>query len=114
MSLAIEAFVDNTRRYCDWIESDRHDVASVRQLLLALLQGVPYLITSGTDDCEPQRGKNLRRLGGGLEAGEEGEEGGFELGGEADLQGALALGAGVAAGAVDEVAAEGVEAFKNP
>ncbi|HMP71534.1 MAG TPA: DUF5063 domain-containing protein [Pirellulaceae bacterium] len=52
MSLAIEAFVDNTRRYCDWIESDRHDVASVRQLLLALLQGVPYLITSGTDGCE--------------------------------------------------------------
>jgi hypothetical protein len=48
MSLAIEAFTDNVRRYCEWVESDTHDVLTVRQLLLSLLQGTPYLIASSS------------------------------------------------------------------
>ena len=46
MSLAIEAFVDNVRRFCEWAESCTHDVLTARQLLLALMQGIPYLIIS--------------------------------------------------------------------
>jgi hypothetical protein len=48
MSLAIEAFTDNARSYCEWVESDTHDVLTVRQLLLSLLQGTPYLIVSSS------------------------------------------------------------------
>ncbi|MDB6016501.1 MAG: hypothetical protein JWR19_990 [Pedosphaera sp.] len=44
MSLAIEAFTENVRQFCEWAESDRHDVLTARQLLLALMQGIPYLI----------------------------------------------------------------------
>ena len=44
MSLAIEAFVENVRHFCQWAESGTHDVTTVRQLLLALMQGVPYLV----------------------------------------------------------------------
>jgi len=60
MSLAIEAFVENARVFCDWLESDRHDILTVRQTLLALLQGVPSLTATGTDDVDvdniPRRG----------------------------------------------------------
>ena len=53
MSLAIEAFVVNVHDFCNWIESDQHDIRSIRQTLLALLQGVPYLVTNGTDKADP-------------------------------------------------------------
>ena len=60
MSLAIEAFIDNARTYCELIESDRHDLGTLRQTLLALMQGVPYLIANGADDGNdiefPRRG----------------------------------------------------------
>ena len=60
MSLAIEAFIENVRAYCELIESDQHDVRVIRQTLLALMQGVPYLITDGVDDSNdvefPRRG----------------------------------------------------------
>jgi hypothetical protein len=59
MSLAIEAFVENARGFCRWVESERHDVATVRQPLLALLQGVPYLVTQAGPEEEleyPRRG----------------------------------------------------------
>jgi hypothetical protein len=43
MSLAIETFAENARHFCQWVESSTHDVQTVRQLLLALMQGIPYL-----------------------------------------------------------------------
>jgi hypothetical protein len=52
MSLAIEAFIENARVFCNWLESDRHDILAVRQTLLALLQGVPSLIVNGADDID--------------------------------------------------------------
>ena len=52
MSLAIEAFVENARTYCELIEADQHDVVAIRQTLLALMQGVPYLKTHGADDSD--------------------------------------------------------------
>ena len=57
MSLAIEAFVDNVRLYCQWVESASHDVQTVRQLLLALMQGIPYLIATerGPGEAEYSR-----------------------------------------------------------
>lgn len=71
MSLAIEAFIENARTYCELIESDQHDVVAIRQTLLALMQGVPYLITNGDDERDdvefPRRGhdawtKDVARL----------------------------------------------------
>ena len=59
MSLAIEAFLENARGFCSWVESEKHDVTTLRQLLLALMQGVPYLVTqagSGKEWEYPQRG----------------------------------------------------------
>ena len=59
MSLAIEAFAENARRFCQWAESTTHDVTTARQLLLALMQGVPYLvIQAGWEKGSeyPQRG----------------------------------------------------------
>ncbi|WP_144056795.1 DUF5063 domain-containing protein [Rhodopirellula europaea] len=50
MSLALEAFVENVREFCDWIESDQHTLQPVRQTLLALLQGTPYLVVSGSTE----------------------------------------------------------------
>ena len=50
MSLAIEAFVENVRHFCQWAESDKHDPETVRQLLLALMQGIPYLLSSGSEE----------------------------------------------------------------
>ena len=43
MSLAIEAFTENARHFCRWAESSTHDPLTARQLLLALMQGIPYL-----------------------------------------------------------------------
>jgi hypothetical protein len=59
MSLAIEAFVENARGFCTWVESEKHDVPTVRQLLLALLQGVPYLMTQSG----PEEGLEYPRRG---------------------------------------------------
>lgn len=47
MSDAIEAFVDNVNRFCDWAESDCHGLDTARHVLLALMQGVSSLPTGG-------------------------------------------------------------------
>jgi hypothetical protein len=60
MSIAIEIFADNVRHFCQWSESGPHDLQTARQLLLALMQGIPYLIVADDerfDDPEyPRRG----------------------------------------------------------
>ena len=50
MSLAIETFAENVRHFCQWAESSKHDLPTARQLLLALLQGIPYLTASEAED----------------------------------------------------------------
>ena len=53
MSLDIEAFSENVRQYCQWVESSEHDLQSARQLLLVLLQAIPYLtVPDATDKPE--------------------------------------------------------------
>ena len=52
MSPAIETFAENVRHFCQWAESTKHDVQTARQLLLALMQGIPYLTVVGADDSE--------------------------------------------------------------
>lgn len=52
MSLAIESFTDNVRRFCAWVEGSTHDVETARELLLALMQGIPYLVSSEQRDEE--------------------------------------------------------------
>lgn len=54
MPLANEAFTDNVRRFCQWVESGTHDLETARQLLLALMQGIPFLTVSEAQDDEPQ------------------------------------------------------------
>ncbi|MDM4019460.1 DUF5063 domain-containing protein [Roseiconus lacunae] len=49
MSPAIEAFIDNVNRYCEWHESDSHEIEAARQILLALMQGIPALDTTRLD-----------------------------------------------------------------
>jgi hypothetical protein len=49
MSLAIEAFVDNVHRYCEWVESQNHDALKARQLLLSLMTSIPYLVASESE-----------------------------------------------------------------
>src|SRR5947207_1285155 len=46
MSLAVETFTENVRHFCRWAESDTHHVQTARQLLLALMQGIPHLVHS--------------------------------------------------------------------
>jgi len=46
MSLAVETFAENVRHFCQWAESSKHDLQTARQLLLALLRGIPYLTAS--------------------------------------------------------------------
>jgi len=41
-----EAFTVYVRQYCEWAESNTHDVDTVHQLLLALMQHAPSLKTS--------------------------------------------------------------------
>ncbi len=57
---SIEAFVDVARRYCAWVESERHDLLTGRQLLLELMQGIPDLVDErvglGADVEYPSRG----------------------------------------------------------
>ena len=53
MSLAIETFADNVRQFCQWAESGPHDVQTMRQLLLALMQGIPYLLVSDDQSEKP-------------------------------------------------------------
>jgi hypothetical protein len=58
MSIAIEMFVDNVRHFCQWSESGPHDVLTVRQLLLALMEGIPHLVVAedeGEDQSEYPR-----------------------------------------------------------
>ena len=52
MSFAIETFADNVRHFCRWSEGGSHDVETARQLLLALLQGIPYLATGSNESDE--------------------------------------------------------------
>jgi Domain of unknown function (DUF5063) len=59
MSLAIEAFAENVRQFCHWVESDKHDIQTARHLLLALMQGIPCLTVS--DDDDENDGKYPRR-----------------------------------------------------
>jgi len=54
MSLAIEAFVENARHFCQWVESDKHDLEAGRQVLLALMQGVPYLMAPQSEVGHPE------------------------------------------------------------
>jgi hypothetical protein len=54
MSLPIETFAENVRRFCKWAESCKHDVETARQLLLALMQGTPYLVTPDVQEEEPE------------------------------------------------------------
>ena len=46
MSIAIETFAENVRQFCQWSEAGPHDVETARQLLLALMQGVPDLVVA--------------------------------------------------------------------
>src|SRR5436190_10805786 len=55
MSIAIETFADNVRHFCQWTEGGPHDVETARQLLLALMQGIPYLLVADDErDEEPE------------------------------------------------------------
>jgi hypothetical protein len=71
MSLAIEAFIDSVRAFCAWVESDRHDCVTARQLLLALMQGIPHVVVQepeGDSQDYPRRGhegwkRDFERLG---------------------------------------------------
>jgi hypothetical protein len=37
-------FETSVRRFCSWAESDHHDIATARELLLVLMQGIPELV----------------------------------------------------------------------
>ena len=41
-----ETFTSYVRRYCEWAESSTHDVATVHELLVALIAGAPGLRAS--------------------------------------------------------------------
>ena len=41
-----EMFIDHVRRYCEWAESNAHDLKRGHELLLALMAGAPGLKTS--------------------------------------------------------------------
>jgi hypothetical protein len=60
MSLAIEAFTDDVRHFCQWVESDKHDVLTARRLILALVQGIPQLLSSSPS---PNDGEEYPRRG---------------------------------------------------
>ncbi len=45
-----EMFTEHVRGFCQWAESNRHDLETVRRLLLALMEGAPGLRTAG-DTC---------------------------------------------------------------
>ena len=49
-----ETFTGHVREYCDWAESDTHDIGCVHQLLLTLMQGAPGLDVSRV--FPPERG----------------------------------------------------------
>ncbi len=51
MSLTVETFTKNARLFCQWAESDAHDVETARQLLPALIQGVLHLAPSTGKDA---------------------------------------------------------------
>jgi hypothetical protein len=44
--MAIEALIRHARRYCDWAESDTHDMETVYQILLSLRDGAEQLPAS--------------------------------------------------------------------
>lgn len=45
-----DEFASYVRRYCEWAESSTHDLATVKELLVALIAGAPGLrATSGLD-----------------------------------------------------------------
>jgi hypothetical protein len=48
-----DTFIDHVRRYCEWAESNTHDLEPVHQLLLTLMQGAPGLKTSS--EFPPER-----------------------------------------------------------
>lgn len=48
-----ETFTEHVRSFCQWAESDSHDLETVHQLLLALMEGAPRLKTSRPIFTEP-------------------------------------------------------------
>ena len=52
MPAADEAFAKHAREFCDWIESEDHDVVTVRRILLDLMRGVFELSTTGEVNAE--------------------------------------------------------------
>ena len=66
MSLAIEAFVENVRSYCEWIEAREHDLLKARQLILSLMTSIPYLVAPPSNkdgDAEyPHKGHDEWKL----------------------------------------------------
>jgi hypothetical protein len=48
---AVNAFIGNVRAFCAWVESDKHDCLTARQLLLVLMHAIPDLRLQ--DEVEP-------------------------------------------------------------
>ena len=48
-----DAFISLVRRYCQWAESEAHDLQAVQELLLSLMQGAAGLQTSS--EFPPER-----------------------------------------------------------
>ncbi len=61
MSLAIEAFVDNVKRFCDWAESACHGLDTARHVLLALIQGV-FISSDWRSFSVNRNGVRMQRL----------------------------------------------------
>lgn len=57
MPLAIETFTENVRHFCLWVESRTHDVKTARELLLALMQGIPHLVVPKAQGEEFEYGR---------------------------------------------------------
>jgi hypothetical protein len=60
MSFAAECFVENVERFCEWAETDKHDLVEARQHLITLMTSIPWLAelryaSKGVDDF-PRRG----------------------------------------------------------
>ena len=53
MSPPIEPFIENIRAFCKWVESDKHDYVIARQLVLALMQGIPQLPRHDDSEDDP-------------------------------------------------------------
>jgi hypothetical protein len=43
MSLALESFIENVERFCEWVEGDTHGLIEGRQHLITLMTSIPWL-----------------------------------------------------------------------